>query len=181
LQVIDLYSGYERWWVCLEFRGKLVSWKQSQKRERGAGALPFLFAALCVGLFSAQALKVEKTGTGMAVPMAGGEEDGRSTGGEDGSCAWKPDPKKGQEAKIQFRNMARISLKTYVGEVLDCLMANMRAEHLPSLKMLVEMAALLEGEEVSPEAFESFAKLLKRVFDEERKIDGEVVSVVPLN
>ena len=95
----------------------------------------FFLAALCVGLFSAQALKVEKAGTGMAVPMAGGEEDGRSTGGEDGSCAWEPDPKKGQEAKIQFRNMARISLKTYVGEVLDCLMANMRAKHLPSLKM----------------------------------------------
>ena len=124
---------------------------------------------------------VEKAGTGMAVPMAGGEEDGSSTGIENGSCERLPDPKKVQEARIQFKNLARKTLRVYLGEVLDCLMENIRAKHLPSLKMLVEMAALLDDEEVSPEAFESFAKLLKKMFDEEGGIDGEIVSVTLLD
>jgi hypothetical protein len=112
--------------------------------------------------------------------MAEGEEDSSGKGSEDGSIEWKPGPKKGQ-AQLLFRNAARKTVKLYVDAVIECLMDNMQAKHLLSLKMLIDMAALFEDDEVSPEAFESFSSLLKKVFDEEGGIDGEVVSVTPLD
>jgi len=151
---------------------KRVSWEQSRRGSgSGAGALlPFLFCAvnLCRALLD--------TCSGWARHGIGGamaEEEDDS--GSEKDCVeddWSgvrsdggPDPKNGRvKGRLLLKEAATTALDKYVDDVIKNIVGNIKGGHLPSMKLLMDMADHLESKNPTAADFESFARLLMKEF-----------------
>jgi hypothetical protein len=74
-----------------------------------------------------------------------------------------PDPEIGWvDAPLLLQRLAEKSLEENLTDVINCILVNIRAGHLPSVKLLVDLVAtqVKSGVEVSAEAYESLAEVL---------------------
>lgn len=80
-----------------------------------------------------------------------------------------PDPKNGQvKGRLLLQRAATDALEKYVDDVITNIVGNIQAKHLPSVKLLMDMADHLESKNPTPADFESFARLLLKEFLKEQ-------------
>jgi len=92
------------------------------------------------------------------------EDDWSGVRSDDG-----PDPKNGQvKGRLLLRRAATDALEKYVDDVITNIVGNIKDKHLPSVKLLMDMADHLESRNPTPADFESFARLLMKVFLKEQ-------------
>ena len=97
-----------------------------------------------------------------------GTEAGRNQGTTegDGDDGQQLNPEKGLVgASALLRETAKTALRENFLSIVECIVTNIRNKHLPSVKLLFELAGYLEaGVEVPAEAYESFAAVLWKEF-----------------
>ena len=80
----------------------------------------------------------------------------------------EPDPENGRVGgRLLLKRAAETALSTYIKDVIASIVTNIKAKHLPSTKMLLDMADHLESRDATPAEFDSFAKVLLKEYLEE--------------
>lgn len=100
-------------------------------------------------------------------PMYGGamaeeeEEDSGSTRGNE-AAEKGLNPEKGSTGgAILLRDMAVKTLQEHLTEIVECVVVNIKAKHMPSANLLFYLATRLKAEEVIPEEeYQSLAEVL---------------------
>jgi hypothetical protein len=69
-------------------------------------------------------------------------------------------------APVELQTTANQGQIEDLAEVVNCIFSEIRLEHLPSGKLLVDLAELCDGEEITTEKVESFAKTLWKAYGE---------------
>jgi hypothetical protein len=85
------------------------------------------------------------------------------------------DPKNGRVGGgLLLQRAADTAVDTYIADVIACLIGNIKKLHLPSAKLLMDLANRLGNKDISLEEFESLAgKLLKEVLEEPGQGQGQ--------
>jgi hypothetical protein len=98
--------------------------------------------------------------------------------GSDGSGERGPDPENGRVVlPLRFLKKAEETLDENIDEVFTCIMDNVKAGHLPSAKMLLDLVReARRGVNVPAAAFESLAEALWKSVNElkQETEDGEL-------
>jgi hypothetical protein len=97
-------------------------------------------------------------------------EDGCTRSDEGGgSGKRRPNPEK-DWGPVQLQRKAEKTVAEYFADIFDCITANIKAKHLPSAKLLIDLAARLEkGLYVPEQEYMSLAAVLLADF----RIEGE--------
>jgi hypothetical protein len=76
--------------------------------------------------------------------------------------------------RLLLQRAADTAVDTYIADVISCIEGNIKKLHLPSVKLLLDLAERLGSKEVSLEEFESLAaELLKEVLEEQERIEEQ--------
>jgi hypothetical protein len=92
----------------------------------------------------------------------------------DGSGGQGLDPENGPTgAVVLLQKKAEKTVEEHLTTIVDCILDNIRAKHLPSAKLLIDLAARLEtGKDVAEEEYVSLAEVLWTAFQEEERKTG---------
>ena len=105
--------------------------------------------------------------------MAEEEEGSRRS---DGRAQRGSDPENGSTGAVLLQETAEKALEDYLGQIVNCILDNIRDKHLPSAKLLFELAARLRVEKEVPEAeYLSFAEGLWKAFLEEERVEEQAI------
>ena len=100
------------------------------------------------------------------------EEEARS----DRSSGQRLDPENDlAEAVVLLREMTENAFKKHVADILQCIVDNICAKHLPSAKLLIDLMKLLKVEianDAPEKEFPSLAEMLLKVWQEQEQVSG---------
>jgi hypothetical protein len=100
------------------------------------------------------------------------QEEARS----DGSCGQQPDPENGPvETVVLLCETTKSVFRKHLADIFQCIVDNIRAKHLPSAKLLIDLMKLLkvEFENDAPEQeFPSLAEMLSKAWQEQELESG---------
>ena len=92
------------------------------------------------------------------------EESGSAQGTTegDGGGGQRLNPETGSTgALVLLKETAKKAVIEHLADIIACIVVNIQNKHLPSLKLLLELATLIDsGVDVSQAQFDSFAKVL---------------------
>ena len=81
----------------------------------------------------------------------------------------EPDPKNGRAGVgTLLQRAADAAVSKYINIVVNSVLGNIQDKHLPSVKLLMDVAGHLESKNPTPADFESFARLLMKEFLKEQ-------------
>jgi len=81
-----------------------------------------------------------------------------------------PDPENGQAGGPGLlQRAADAAMWKYINMVVNCVLGNIQDKHLPSVKLLMEMAQCLDKKNPTAADYESFAKLLLKELENEQE------------
>jgi len=88
--------------------------------------------------------------------------------------AEEPDPENGRAGVgTLLQRAADAAVSKYINIVVNSVLGNIQDKHLPSVKLLMDVAGHLESKNPTPADFESFARLLMKEFRKEQEKHAE--------
>lgn len=137
---------------------RTITFGEIQGEALGAGSLFSFCGDLCLAIHDI----CPAYGGAMAEEKEADEGKARGKFGSRGNAGQRLDPKNGPAgAAVLLQETAEETLEDYLLEIAACVLDNIRAKHLPTVKLLFDLAARLRARDNVPrEEYESLAEVL---------------------